>query len=59
MQISHFGAQGASFALRMGETGAPTNCNEFTCIPAEAQYRPARLMPEPRVQGIMTAKMAC
>jgi type VI secretion system secreted protein VgrG len=41
----------------MGNTEAPTYRNEFTCIPAEVQYRPPRLTPEPRIPGIMTAKI--
>jgi type VI secretion system secreted protein VgrG len=56
-QISHFGSQGAALATPMGNTEAPTYRNEFTCIPAEVQYRPPRLTPEPRIPGIMTAKI--
>ncbi len=56
-QISHFGSQGAALATPMGNTDAPTYRNEFTCIPAEVQYRPPRITPEPRIPGIMTAKI--
>jgi type VI secretion system secreted protein VgrG len=56
-QISHFGSQGAGFAAPMGGVESPTYRNEFICIPAEVQYRPSRITPEPRIPGIMTAKI--
>ncbi|MBM48252.1 MAG: hypothetical protein CMP27_00260 [Roseibacillus sp.] len=31
--------------------------NAFTCIPSEVQYRPERRTPEPRLPGILTAKV--
>lgn len=56
-QISHSGAQGAWFTAALGASQAPTYRNHFICIPAEAPYRPPRLAPEPRIPGIMTAKI--
>jgi type VI secretion system secreted protein VgrG len=51
--VNHFGSQGAG----MGIGGESTYRNDFTCIPAEVQYREPRLTPEPRIPGIMTAKV--
>ena len=57
-QVSHYGAQkgGISFAGN-GDSNSPAYRNEFTCIPASVQYRPPRLTPEPRIPGIMTARV--
>lgn len=35
----------------------PTYLNLFICIPADVQYRPPRLTPEPRIPGVMTARI--
>lgn len=51
--VNHFGSQGAG----MGMGGEATYRNDFTCIPADVQYREPRLTPEPRIPGIMTAKV--
>ncbi|MBM48228.1 MAG: hypothetical protein CMP27_00140 [Roseibacillus sp.] len=37
--------------------GQGTYSNEFKCIPAEVQFRPERLTPEPRLPGILTARV--
>jgi type VI secretion system secreted protein VgrG len=55
--LTHFGSQGAGYATPMGGGEGPAYRNEFTCIPAEVPYRPPRLTPEPRIPGIMTAKV--
>ena len=36
---------------------APGYRNAFTCIPAEVQYRPPRVTPEPDVPGVITARV--
>ncbi len=51
--VNHFGSQGAG----MGMGSEATYRNDFTCIPADVQYREPRLTPEPRIPGIMTAKV--
>jgi type VI secretion system secreted protein VgrG len=53
--INHFGSQGAGMGMGSGESS--TYRNDFTCIPVDVQYRPLRLTPEPRIPGIMTAKV--
>jgi type VI secretion system secreted protein VgrG len=52
--VNHFGSQGAGMGMGSGES---TYRNDFTCIPADVQYREPRLTPEPRIPGIMTAKV--
>jgi type VI secretion system secreted protein VgrG len=57
-QVSHYGSQ-AGGPMHGGNVAgeAPAYRNEFTCIPANVQYRPPRLTPEPRIPGIMTARV--
>ena len=55
--VSHSGSQGAAFSGPMGGGNVPTYHNEFTCIPADVQFRAARITPEPRIPGIMTARV--
>lgn len=38
-----------------GATGGDSYSNQFTCIPADVLFRPARLTPKPFVQGPQTA----
>jgi type VI secretion system secreted protein VgrG len=52
--VNHFGSQGAGMGMGGGESNYR---NDYTCIPAEVQYREPRLTPEPRIPGIMTAKV--
>ncbi|RPH35188.1 type VI secretion system tip protein VgrG, partial [bacterium] len=57
-QVSHYGSQlGGLSRIGNGAGEAPAYRNEFTCIPAEVQYRPPRLTPERRIPGIMTARV--
>lgn len=57
-QVSHYGSQAAGMGHAGNGAGAvPVYRNEFTCIPADVQYRPPRLTPEPRIPGIMTARV--
>jgi type VI secretion system secreted protein VgrG len=52
--VNHFGSQGAGMGMGSEQS---TYRNDFTCIPADVQYRPPRLTPEPRIPGIMTSKV--
>lgn len=57
-QVSHFGGQAGGIGVSGGAGGAGTTYrNEFSCIPADVQYRPPRITPEPRIPGIMTARV--
>lgn len=55
--VIHTGSQAAGFAASMAGGEGPTYENEFVGIPASVQYRPQRITPEPRVAGVMTAKV--
>lgn len=55
MEVNHTGSQRG--ALPGSEDKGPTYSNEFVCVPADVQYRPPRVTPEPRLNGIMTAKV--
>jgi type VI secretion system secreted protein VgrG len=49
---SNEGADGA------GEEGGPPDYrNTFVCVPAGVAYRPPRLTPEPKLPGVLTAKV--
>ncbi len=57
-QVSHFGSQVGGMGLAgNGSASGPSYRNEFTCIPATVQYRPPRATPEPRIPGVMTARV--
>lgn len=57
-QVSHYGSQkGGMSSTGNGEGTGPAYRNEFTCIPANVKYRAPRLTPEPRIPGIMTARV--
>ena len=57
-QCSHMGSQGGGVGAAGGAAGAgPSYKNQFACIPADVQYRPPRITPEPRIPGVMTAKI--
>lgn len=55
--VIHTGSQAAGFAASMAGGEGPTYENEFVGIPASVQYRPQRITPEPKVAGVMTAKV--
>jgi type VI secretion system secreted protein VgrG len=57
IEVHHAGSQGGGLPTPMGGGKAPTYSNEFVCIPADVQYRPPRLTPEPKINGIMTGKV--
>lgn len=63
-RVEHQGSQREGLSVDMGGpeerqdgAGEPTYRNEFTCIPAEVQYRPPRVTPEPDIPGVMTARV--
>ena len=53
-RVNHLGSQGAGMGVGESESSYR---NDFTCIPADVQYRPSRNTPEPRIPGILTAKV--
>lgn len=56
--VTHMASQGGGIGQADGASGSgPSYKNQFTCIPADVQYRPQRITPEPRIPGIMTAKV--
>ncbi|OQY28736.1 MAG: hypothetical protein B6244_06135 [Candidatus Cloacimonetes bacterium 4572_55] len=55
-KVTHKGSQGGAFRNTLGNTEGFTYYNDVTCIPADTPYRPPRLTPKPKVNGIMTAK---
>ena len=57
-EVTHHGSQRGGMTMQVGgeDTTLPYR-NEFTCIPASVPYRPPRLTPEPRLPGLMTAKV--
>ncbi len=61
-RVVHRGTQ--EQAIRGNQNGAsdrnpvaPEYENEFTCIPATVQFRPARSTPVPQIPGVMAAKI--
>ena len=57
-QVSHSGSQAGGIGVASGAAGSgPSYANQFVCIPASVQYRPPRITPEPRIPGIMTARV--
>jgi len=53
-EVEHQGSQAQALGLP-GESGPSTYVNDFVCIPASAPYRPPRVTPKPRVDGVMHA----
>jgi type VI secretion system secreted protein VgrG len=53
--VRHTASQGAGFQVGGGGGEEPTYHNSFECIPFSTPYRPARVTPEPFVQGCQTA----
>ena len=69
-RVEHEGSQRKGLNLDLNEpaarqdgsngqdgAGEPGYRNAFTCIPAEVQYRPPRVTPEPDVPGVITARI--
>jgi len=64
-QVKHVGTQAmlihGSPSRLLAEHGYPETTagyfNTFTSIPGDVQYRPPRVTPEPKIPGIMTAKV--
>ncbi|MEM1043033.1 MAG: type VI secretion system tip protein TssI/VgrG [Bacteroidota bacterium] len=56
-EITHYGSQRGAMTMQAGEDAAVPYRNEFRCIPADVAFRPPRLTPEPRLPGVMTAKV--
>jgi type VI secretion system secreted protein VgrG len=53
--VRHMASQGGSYQVGGGGGEEPTYHNSFECIPFSTPYRPARVTPEPFVQGCQTA----
>lgn len=49
-RVKHKGSQDIE---SWGNVGGTSYQNDFTCIPADIQFRPQRLTPKPRLHGIM------
>jgi type VI secretion system secreted protein VgrG len=57
-EVTHYGSQRGAMSMQVrGEEEPIPYRNEFTSIPSTVQYRPPRLIPEPRLPGVMTAKV--
>lgn len=56
-EVTHHGSQRGVVGMQAGEDPAMPYRNSFACIPAAVPYRPPRLTPQPRLPGIMTAKV--
>lgn len=54
--VHHIGSQPTQDARGI-EDDLPDYDNTFTCVPASAPYRPPRLTPEPKLPGVLTAKV--
>lgn len=52
-EIQHLASSASGYGL--GKEGHDSYSNHFSCIPANVNYRPARLTPKPFVQGPQTA----
>ena len=55
--VQHTGAQPDTAEASVADEALPNYSNAFTCIPASAPFRPPRLTPEPKLPGVMTAKV--
>jgi type VI secretion system secreted protein VgrG len=56
-EVTHIGSQGAGFGTPMGESQVAKYRNTIVCLSADQQFRPPRVTPEPRIPGVMTAKV--
>ncbi len=56
--VSHTGSQSGGIGVASGAGGTgPSYINQFSGIPAGVQFRQTRITPEPRIPGIMTARV--
>jgi len=55
-RVEHEGSQGRGFGIGL-EGSAATYRNRFTALLATTQFRPPRLTPQPRLAGIITARL--
>lgn len=53
--VRHTASQGANYQVGAAGSDEMTYRNSIECIPASTPYRPARVTPEPFVQGCQTA----
>ena len=56
-EVRHYGSQRGLVSMQAGGDTEPPYRNAFTCIPASVPFRPPRITPEPRLPGVMTAKI--
>ena len=58
VEVRHFGEQlGIVGSASGGEASRPSYTNQFQAIPADVQFRPLRITPKPRIQGVMHASV--
>ena len=55
--VQHTGAQPDTAEASVADEALPNYSNVFSCLPASAPYRPPRVTPEPKLPGVMTAKV--
>ncbi|MEM0962680.1 MAG: type VI secretion system tip protein TssI/VgrG [Bacteroidota bacterium] len=55
--VSHVGSQPDAEEAQLSDELISNYSNAFTCVPATAPYRPPRLTPEPKLPGVLTAKV--
>ena len=55
--VTHAGRQPDAAEAQSAEEVLPGYSNRFTCLPASAPYRPPRRTPEPKLPGVLTAKV--
>ena len=62
VEVQHLGTQPDASESHGATTSAsdevaPGYSNAFTCVPATTPYRPPRVTPEPKLPGVLTAKV--
>lgn len=62
VEVQHLGSQpdaaeSHGTTTRAADEAPPGYSNAFTCVPATTPYRPPRLTPEPKLPGVLTAKV--
>ncbi|PAP75730.1 type VI secretion system Vgr family protein [Rubrivirga marina] len=62
VEVQHLGtqpdaAESHGTTTRAADEAPPGYSNAFTCVPATTPYRPPRLTPEPKLPGVLTAKV--